>query len=434
MRVLVMSNNYPPYHGGGYGLHCSWYCEELFKRGHDIVVLTSASRQGDVKCGLLNGVAVLRELKHISDDCSVFSLLRDSKQNVKAVEAAIKRYSPDVIYCHGIDGVGFNTYLAATGAGVPSFTTVGDTWLSQCWRNLPRFDRWTGIALGGNRAGFAKLLKRTVGAAGHFYGLKAYATPPRFHPVGCISKYLLDDLTRAGAPTRNAGCVIAPMLPRAYFHTDRTAIGHSGERTSHLRALMVGRLSPEKGIDVAIHGVAIAVKLGSDISLTVVGHGTDAILRQLESLTRDLDVSDRVTFQAEATTESLPTIYSRHDVLLFPSRANEGFGLVNAEAMACGVPVIGTAHAGSAEAIVEGVTGLRIAKDDFEALAARLIELQNDRLLLRRLSQAAVAYAQRHHPDIVLNRIENCLCRSVEGLPVTDATTAEVTESNTVPA
>jgi glycosyltransferase involved in cell wall biosynthesis len=87
----------------------------------------------------------------------------------------------------------------------------------------------------------------------------------------------------------------------------------------------------------------------------------------------------------------------------------EGFGLVNAEAMACGLPIIGTAHSGSADAIVDGVTGFRIQKDDFESLGRHLHRLGSDRDLLETLSQQAMQRSRRHHPSAVIDRIEQAL-------------------------
>ena len=76
------------------------------------------------------------------------------------------------------------------------------------------------------------------------------------------------------------------------------------------------------------------------------------------------------------------------DVMVMPSR-HEGFGLAFIEAMAMGVPVVGTRVVGSVDAVQDGTTGLLVPPDDPAALAAAILRLFDDPQLRGRLVDEA---------------------------------------------
>jgi glycosyltransferase involved in cell wall biosynthesis len=92
----------------------------------------------------------------------------------------------------------------------------------------------------------------------------------------------------------------------------------------------------------------------------------------------------------------------------------EGFGLVNAEAMACGLPVIGTVTTGPADLIIEGRTGCPIPQEDYEAISSALVDLYQNPALLETLSQGACQAVRRLHPTTVTDSLERYLAEAVE--------------------
>lgn len=100
------------------------------------------------------------------------------------------------------------------------------------------------------------------------------------------------------------------------------------------RLLVVARLEPEKNVALAIHAFAQAAP--ADACLIIVGDGSEH--GRLTSLSRKLNISDRVFFESEK--DSLP-YYATVDLVLVPS-LYEGYGLVIVEALAAGLPVIST--------------------------------------------------------------------------------------------
>jgi L-malate glycosyltransferase len=150
--------------------------------------------------------------------------------------------------------------------------------------------------------------------------------------------------------------------------------------------VVVGRLEPRKGIDLAI---AATAKLPG-ARLEVVGDGSARA--RLSSLAQRLGVRHRVFFHGHVADPRW--IVARAHAALCSSRA-EGLGLANLEAMSLGRPVVGFAVGGVPEIVEDGVTGLLAAPGDPEALAARMRDAMSDRDALARMGAAARAFVEK---------------------------------------
>ncbi len=128
----------------------------------------------------------------------------------------------------------------------------------------------------------------------------------------------------------------------------------------------VGRLVPEKGIDLVLHALA---RLPARIQLVVIGRGP--ALRDLQALAGDLGVAERVTWHPYIPALELPQAMRALDAFVLPSRTRpnwaEQFGRVLAEAMAGGVPIIGSAS-GEIPRVI-GDAGMIVPEGDAPALA-----------------------------------------------------------------
>jgi len=134
--------------------------------------------------------------------------------------------------------------------------------------------------------------------------------------------------------------------------------------------LAVARLTPQKGIDVAVRALAI---LPDDTVLVVLGEGPER--GRLESLARELGVERRLRLPGRVP--DVAGWLRRASVLVHPARW-EGFGLGVLEAMLAGLPVVATSVSSLPELVADGETGLLVQPDDPTALAlgvARALEL-----------------------------------------------------------
>lgn len=155
-------------------------------------------------------------------------------------------------------------------------------------------------------------------------------------------------------------------------------------------AVVVGRLSPEKGVDVAIDALARLVDAGAggSLHLAIVGDGPQRAA--LASRVERLGLGTRVHFVGHTTT---PGDYLRAaDMVLLPSRS-EGIPNVALEAMALGRPLVATAVGGTPEVVADDRAGMLIPPDDAGTLAAAVHRLLAEPDLAARLSAGARAHA-----------------------------------------
>ncbi|HEY0371141.1 MAG TPA: glycosyltransferase family 4 protein [Thermoanaerobaculia bacterium] len=136
--------------------------------------------------------------------------------------------------------------------------------------------------------------------------------------------------------------------------------------------LTVGRLAAEeryKGFDEVLE---ILGELPPDVVYMIAGGGNDAVRLQKKAV--QCGVADRVIFTGLFPEEEKPDLYALADVYVMPSRG-EGFGYVFLEALASGVPVIGSKHDGGREALLDGDLGLLVDPANPAEIVAALREL-----------------------------------------------------------
>ena len=172
--------------------------------------------------------------------------------------------------------------------------------------------------------------------------------------------------------------------------TDKVAPAR-GSGNATVALLAVGAVVPRKGYDVLIAALATLDDL--PWRLTIAGDRTrdPATADRLARDIADRRLSDRVTVAGAVPDERLEALYGGADLFVLPSRY-EGYGMGFAEAIAHGLPVIGT-NAGAIPDTVPAGTGLLVPPDDAPALAAALRHLIADADERGRLAAAARAAA-----------------------------------------
>ncbi|MHB1504531.1 MAG: glycosyltransferase family 4 protein [Acidimicrobiales bacterium] len=154
----------------------------------------------------------------------------------------------------------------------------------------------------------------------------------------------------------------------------------------------VSRLVPRKGMDVLIRAAASLLPSFPDLTVAIGGQGRD--MARLERLVEAARAP--VRFLGSVQHELLPVLYGAGDVFAMACRdrwlglEQEGFGIVFLEAASCGVPQVAGLSGGSADAVVDGVTGF-VVKDPTDAgeLAHCLRKLLSDGSLRRQMGEAS---------------------------------------------
>src|SRR5215472_1541198 len=191
----------------------------------------------------------------------------------------------------------------------------------------------------------------------------------RYSKVGGISNFVLADL-------RKQGCWDNLFRQYHFINTERfkpNPYVRAKVRNRHNVAdrfviLVVAHLIPEKGVDVVLKALKA---LPTHVVLWIVGEGMER--DSLEAMTRLLNLKERVVFWG--LQENVEPYMQAADCFVCPSIWEEAAGLVNLEALACGLPVIASAVGGIPELIDEGKRGFLFPAGDQAALTERIIQL-----------------------------------------------------------
>ncbi|UTT48042.1 glycosyltransferase family 4 protein [Rhodococcus gordoniae] len=154
-----------------------------------------------------------------------------------------------------------------------------------------------------------------------------------------------------------------------------------------VRILLVGRLSPRKGQDVAVHAIGIIRRLGIDCTLRLAGDtfpGYEWFEDELLDIEKRLGLSANVTHVGFV--DDIPKELEWADVVLVPSR-QEPFGTVAAEAMAAMRPVIVSGVEGLTEIVEHGRTGLVVPPESPEELSNAILRLVKDPSMAAKLAK-----------------------------------------------
>ncbi|MFD2026437.1 glycosyltransferase family 4 protein [Promicromonospora aerolata] len=180
-----------------------------------------------------------------------------------------------------------------------------------------------------------------------------------------------------------------PGPPESMEPSECSGVPEAAEAFEPAHVVLVGRLSPRKGSDVALEAVALLRRAGRDVRVTLCGSaftGYEWFEDQLRARAGEDDLAGAVDLVGYADPWQW---FARGDVVVVPSRV-EPFGNVAVQAMLAGRPVVASRTQGLAEIVRDGETGVLVPPEDPVALAQAIGQLLDDPL-----RAAAVADAGR---------------------------------------
>src|SRR5579883_655860 len=201
----------------------------------------------------------------------------------------------------------------------------------------------------------------------------------------------LEGLIHAGY--RGHAYQIYPYIDRSEWGPASSADIETVKETLKLKPgervlLIVARMDKIKGQDIAIRAFSHVLKSRNDVKLLLIGNGSfsgskegglahpkSSIWRsQIQSLARDLGVSDKVFFAGYRPPEFVKAAYSLADAVLVSSRS-EGFGLTTIEGWLYKKPVIVSSGAGSSELVIDDVNGYTFESGNDQQLAEKILKV-----------------------------------------------------------
>lgn len=232
-----------------------------------------------------------------------------------------------------------------------------------------------------------------VGQERSFYSITKFSIE-KSHSVTAVSDYLREETYRAFGCVGCQVQVIPNFVDPVQFDRKRHEFPIPDETVRGRKVVMhVSNFRPVKRVrDIVRVFARIAMEVPS--ILVMVGDGPERVEAETEA--RELGIAQSVLFLGKI--DPVSPLLAGADLFLLPSE-QESFGLSALEALASGVPVIGTTAGGLREVVTDGSTGFLRPVGDIEGMAAAGIQLLTDRDMWASMSIAAASDARRRFSE-----------------------------------
>ena len=429
MKILLLTNLYPPLHAGTFDVRCQTVTNALRARGHQIRVLTSShgllreQRDDEIERRLLlNGV-----FEHPA--VTGFSEMQELEtHNHRALREAISGFEPELIYIWSLHGLSKSLLTAIDRSRIPCAFDLSDHWLAHGLRLDPWLRWWNttavsmqhklmrgGLELSERRKRLdAETPTRLRSSADRLPAIFDEPAAPdsitdfHFQRVYFCSEALKRTTVNAGFRLSHAE-VIRPGIPVENFLSE----AKTGQ-PKPLKFLVACMLNQDSGVMTALDALRIARERGVNCRLSVHGRGDSDYIAQLRSAVVRFQLP--VEFQtANDASRELKLTFRAHDVFIHTSTWDEPYITTPLEAMAAGLPVIASSAGGAGELFLHGQNALVFTPGDAMELAGGMELLANQpdqRMLLADGGQEMVTLKLTQ--DAMLDRIEHFLRDTIE--------------------
>ncbi len=384
MRILILTNLYPPHIIGGYELICQEQAEYLQTAGHQVTMLTSyygldkPTVEGNVHRILCDiGRRQKRNKKMFG-----FISKHFPDNDIQIVKSFIARYKPDLLYIFTLDRLTLFLLPYLLTLSLPKVYFVSDYWIHINTNELDeRLTYWSTVSKNKFKQIFKNLFAKMT-----IKNLRYDKNRLSSEKIIFTSYHLLESYKRQGLPFINYQIIYNSINTAQY-----PAVPQNPDKKI-IKFLYAGQVMDHKGVHTIIEAVH---RLGEILNLpqvkcTIVGNSTNQnYVTYLRKLVADFHLQDDVTFQPAVKREQLIQFYHDTDIFIFPSIWEEPFSLTLLEAMACGLPVIGTTTGGSKEILKNKENCLVFPAGNSDALSQAMVELINDKQLRTKIAANA---------------------------------------------
>ena len=224
-----------------------------------------------------------------------------------------------------------------------------------------------------------------------FAGWLARPTFRRARVVTTVSRTLAAIVRRqTGVAVADDGVQPMPVTPGERRWSDG-----SGD------VVVVGRLTRQKRVHLAIEATAVAMRRGTPWRLVIVGDGPAMLALEQQAIA--LGVADAVRFVGAVAPADIPVVFATAACCIMPARG-EGFGLAAAEALMQGVPVVACLDGGGLCDLVPSTGAGRLVRPAAAAIASAVIDLLGDAGARDAARAEGIQWRERLAPDFVAQR------------------------------
>lgn len=366
MKIGIVTQSFFPVRGG-VSQNVFHSADELQRRGHDVTVITARFTPFDHEHD--QGLRVRRIGYNVSLPVNGTNVCVTVGRDLRGQVAALEhRYGFDLVNIH----LPYEPFLPLAAMRALHCPIVGTFHSNTATGRNTVFD----VARNFWKPVFARLNGR----------IAVSEQARRF-----INQYFPGDyrIIPNGVDTKRFSPTIAPIpsLPR-----------HDGPTV-----IMIGRLTPRKGVSYIIKAWPQVMAQVPNARLVIVGGG---FLQRRYQLEVAPSVRESVKFTGYASEHELPQYYAAADICCFPSTGAESFGIVLIEAMASGKPIVASDIPGYNRVLTNDKEGVLVAPRDPQGLAQALVGLLQDPERQKRYHTTGLATAQQYSWTKIVDQLE----------------------------
>ncbi len=410
MKILFLSNLYPPNIVGGYERICFEVASGLSARGHQVRVLTS-DYGGKVED--FPGQIVERTLKLFATEGDIYQPFNCTPEqrvamnihNIETLTRAIEEFEPHLIFVWNL--FFFDPSLLDTIKRIkqPLVYLLTDNWLISFLN--PSFLQDYFIQRVFNNQSSLELLYFNTKR-----WLRSWRKPKLLLPGHAIfpSRFMRDLYTEADLGFDSKTIIYHGVDLSNYPENDfsnRTRLLQDGE----LRLLVAGRIVQIKGIHTVIAALPSIIRELPDlkVKLTVRGDDRDRpYMERLQAQVAQLGLESAIEVAKPVAQNELFNLFQNHDIYLFPS-LYEPFALTLIQALAAGIPTIASSAGGNIEIVQHMQTGLLFPPAHTQKLAEAVVQLTAKGRLRQSISEKARNVARHYTSARMVGEVEQLL-------------------------
>ena len=339
----------------------------------------------------------------------------------------IAAFQPEIIHVFSLHGLSKSLIFSLRNARLPVAYAVADPWLSTGVQEDPWLRYWNAPSLP-----FLEQSGRTaLEMSGERGRLDSTAPTRMMKGYDRIPALYGDAKARAGVAPNS---ITAFRFDRMYFcsqalkqltqqagfavsHTDVIYPSLTGDFVGQIKPagapmkkfLIVSTLTGERGVMAALKAFKLARDAKLNVTFHIYGRGESSYVATLRSFVVTHQLPVEFLTVSNLNTD-MAAVYKRHDALLHTPEWAEPFPVTPLQAMACGLPVIGSTAGGAEELLRHGENALTYPPGDAAQLAARLQELQVSPALRCQMAETAQAgVMEKFNDTVVIDQEENFL-------------------------
>ena len=394
MKILFLSDDFPPGSRGGAEVNAFNVAQALRANGHEIYVITATQDRERVGASEFEGVTVYRIYSNYHRFFTHYFAVYNPF-TVREIERIMREVRPDIVHAHNIHAyISFYSLKLARHYARGVFLTAHDTMLV----SYGKFDSFIDTSDLSVRKNF----NYTLSMLDHLRTARKRYNPFRNIAIRYYLKYVDRIFANTGVLKQALEYNGIFNVEVAYYGTDIKGVVLAGAVQAFKTKFNIinkkiilfgGRLSREKGGEAAVRALTLVLRTVPNVALIVAGRQDD-YAHYMEQLAGELGVGQHIIFTGWLSREDMNLAYASADAVITPSLYFDAFNLFNLEAMAARRPVVGTCFGGTPEVILDGVTGFVVNPLNIEMLGEKIVLLLNNSEMARKMGEAGARRAR----------------------------------------